>query len=226
MNITNLSKKYKNKVAVKDASIRLQKSMCIGLLGANGAGKSTFLKMILGLTIPDYTTDTPRYHDAMAYLPELPYLPQNLTARQIVTHSASIHHTPVAHVAQTLELVKLNKRDWDTPVRNFSKGMQQRTAIAFILVSKAEWLILDEPMSGLDALGRREILDIILRLKKEGMGILMCSHSVPDLVRACDQVVIMVTGELHETHKIYEHSLQEAENLELRLAEMNQVADI
>jgi len=222
MNINNISKTYKNKTVVHHVSISIQEASCIGLLGANGAGKSTFIKMLLGLTLPNKPSSIPVYQDAVAYLPELPYLPQNLTAHQIVRHSANIHRIPDTYIDTTLQLVKLNKQHWNTPVRNFSKGMQQRTAIAFALVTKAKWLILDEPMSGLDALGRREILDVILHLKKQGVGILMCSHSVADLVRACDQVAIMVAGEIRETRQIHEHSLQEAEQLETSLAEMNQ----
>jgi len=225
MHIHKLSKSYKDKTVVQHASISLQEGSCLGLLGANGAGKSTFIKMILGLSMPDIPPEEPINHDAIAYLPELPYLPQNLTARQIVHHSANIHGIAEKQVNNTLKLVNLNAQYWDAPIRQFSKGMQQRTAIAFALVSNAKWLILDEPMSGLDALGRREILDIILRLKKQGTGILMCSHSVPDLVRVCDQIAIMVAGEIHETRTIHEHSLQEAEKLEQTLAEMNKMVE-
>jgi len=222
MKILNISKTYQNKQVVQPTSIHLHPNSCLGLLGSNGAGKSTLIKLLLGLTLPDNNTEAKIYSDKIAYLPELPYLPKSLTARQIVMHAAAIHQVSSARVEEILNLVSLHSDYWDKPTTTFSKGMQQRTAIAFALVGNTPWLILDEPMSGLDALGRREILDIIIKLKGASTGILMCSHSVPDLVRACDHVAIMAHGKIHETITIHEHSLKEAEQLENRLAELSQ----
>ena len=95
--------------------------------------------------------------------------------------------------------------------------MKQRASIAYALVGQPEWLILDEPMSGLDAMGRKQMLEVFKAYGKSGVSLLMCSHSVGDLVRLCDVVHIMSKGKLCESVTISEHSMSEAELLEERL---------
>jgi len=95
--------------------------------------------------------------------------------------------------------------------------MKQRTAIASLLAGEPDWLILDEPMSGLDAMGRKQMLDVFEKQKSSNTSILMCSHSVTDLVRLCQQVHIMANGKICESIIISEHSMREAEHLEERL---------
>lgn len=223
MLFSNLSKTYKGKYAVKDASIELQAGSIHGLLGANGAGKSTLIKMLLGLVVPDSvpsSDDLNMQAKKVAYLPEHSTLPTSLTAVQIVSHAAWIRTNTPNTASETLSRVGLDPEYWNKPVRTYSKGMLQRTAIAYALAGDIDWLILDEPMSGLDALGRKEMLDVFMDIRNGGIGILMCSHSVPDLVRACDTISIMAKGVICETVNVVEHTLEEGARLEARLAEL------
>lgn len=224
MQFSQLSKTYNSKKAVDNASIELTSGSIHGLLGANGAGKSTLIKMLLGLVVPDSHPDAQNKKsmiaEKVAYLPEHPVLPTSLSAIQIVSHAAKIRARSAASADATLERVGLNPDFWNKPVRTYSKGMLQRTAIAYALAGNVDWLVLDEPMSGLDALGRREILDVFMDIRSEGIGILMCSHSVPDLVRACDKISIMAKGVICETVDVVEHTLEEGARLEARLAEL------
>ncbi len=226
MQFDHLTKSYNGRKAVCDVSIKIEPGSIYGLLGANGAGKTTLIKMLLGLV----RQDSASVHQDMsqhriAFLPEHPYLPLTLSAIQIVSHASKIRGLDSKEAEKTLERVNLNRDYWHKPVRDYSKGMQQRTAIAYALTGKVDWLILDEPMSGLDALGRRHMLDILLQIKKEGVGILMCSHSVPDLVRSCDKIHIMAKGRICETITIEEHSLQEADIIESKLAHHTRMID-
>ena len=106
---------------------------------------------------------------------------------------------------------------WSRPIGTYSKGMRQRAALAYALAGNPLWLVLDEPMSGLDAMGRKHILALLVKRKANGCGILICSHIAPDLVRLCDRVLIMANGEVRENVTIENHSMEETEYLENRL---------
>lgn len=213
--ITNLTKDYevgflrKRKVrALDDLSLSIDGGQIFGFLGANGAGKTTTLKLLMRLIFP--TTGSARIlghdihdvsmHQRIGYLPENPYFYDYLTAREFLEYCAEIFGLRAAErkkrAAELLARVKLDEKRWDTQLRKFSKGMLQRVGLAQSLVNDPEIVFLDEPMSGLDPVGRREVRDLIAALRDEGKTVFMCSHILSDIEVLCDRVAILKKGKL------------------------------
>lgn len=213
--ITNLTKDYevgflrKRKVRALDGlSLSIDGGQIFGFLGANGAGKTTTLKLLMRLIFP--TTGNARIlghdiqdvsmHQRIGYLPENPYFYDYLTAREFLDYCAQIFGFPATvrkkRSADLLARVKLDEKKWDTQLRKFSKGMLQRVGLAQSLVNDPEIVFLDEPMSGLDPVGRREVRDLIGALRDEGKTVFMCSHILSDIEVLCDQVAILKKGRL------------------------------
>lgn len=213
--ITNLTKDYevgffrKRKVRALDGlSLSIDQGQIFGFLGANGAGKTTTLKLLMRLIFP--TTGSARIlghdirdvqmHQRIGYLPENPYFYDYLTAREFLEYCAEIFGLPSAErkkrAADLLSRVGLDEKRWDTQLRKFSKGMLQRVGLAQSLVNDPEIVFLDEPMSGLDPVGRREVRDLIAALRDEGKTVFMCSHILSDIEVLCDRVAILKKGKL------------------------------
>ena len=217
LTVSNLSKHYKQRPAVEDVTLHLHEGEAVGLLGANGAGKSTLIKCILGLVRADKGNIEHPYQ-LPAYLPELPQLPTSLSALALLRFKYSAAGKDPALAGEDLNAVKLAEDAHKQPINQYSKGMRQRVALALALCGDPKLVCLDEPMSGLDALGRAEILDLLKQRKKQGAAFLMSSHIVPDMVQLCDRVLIMAHGKICENVPIEEHSLAEAKALEEKLA--------
>jgi ABC-2 type transport system ATP-binding protein len=213
--ITNLTKDYevgflrKRKVRALDGlSLSIDGGQIFGFLGANGAGKTTTLKLLMRLIFPTtgnarilgHDIQDVRMHQRIGYLPENPYFYDYLTAREFLDYCAQIFGLPAAvrkrRAADLLARVKLDEKRWDTQLRKFSKGMLQRVGLAQSLVNDPEIVFLDEPMSGLDPVGRREVRDLIAALRDEGKTVFMCSHILSDIEVLCDQVAILKKGRL------------------------------
>ena len=213
--ITNLTKDYevgffrKRKVRALDGlSLSIDRGQIFGFLGANGAGKTTTLKLLMRLIFP--TTGSAKIlghdirdvsmHQRIGYLPENPYFYDYLTAREFLDYCAEIFGLPSAErkkrTADLLNRVKLDEKRWDTQLRKFSKGMLQRVGLAQSLINDPEIVFLDEPMSGLDPVGRREVRDLIAALRDEGKTVFMCSHILSDIEVLCDRVAILKRGRL------------------------------
>ena len=213
--ITNLTKDYevgfwrKRKVRALDGlSLSIDGGQIFGFLGANGAGKTTTLKLLMRLIFP--TEGSARIlgrdiqdvsmHQRIGYLPENPYFYDYLTAREFLDYCAQIFGYPAAvrrkRAADLLARVNLDEKRWDTQLRKFSKGMLQRVGLAQSLVNDPEIVFLDEPMSGLDPVGRREVRDLIATLRDEGKTVFMCSHILSDIEVLCDRVAILKKGKL------------------------------
>jgi ABC-2 type transport system ATP-binding protein len=213
--INNLTKDYevgfwrKRKVRALDGlSLSIDGGQIFGFLGANGAGKTTTLKLLMRLIFP--TDGSARIlghdirdvsmHQRIGYLPENPYFYDYLTAREFLDYCAQIFGYPAAtrkkRAADLLARVKLDEKRWDTQLRKFSKGMLQRVGLAQSLVNEPEIVFLDEPMSGLDPVGRREVRDLIAALRDVGKTVFMCSHILSDIEVLCDQVAILKKGRL------------------------------
>ena len=213
--ITNLTKDYevgfwrKRKVRALDGlSLSVDHGQIFGFLGANGAGKTTTLKLLMRLIFP--TTGSARIlghdigdvsmHQRIGYLPENPYFYDYLTAREFLEYCAEIFGLRAAErkkrAANLLARVRLDEKRWDTQLRKFSKGMLQRVGLAQSLVNDPEIVFLDEPMSGLDPVGRREVRDLIASLRDEGKTVFMCSHILSDIEVLCDRVAILKKGKL------------------------------
>jgi len=218
LTVSNLSKQYKQQLAVNDISFVLHAGEAIGLLGANGAGKSTMIKCILGLVRP---TKGSISHVGLspAYLPELPQLPTSISAIDLLRFKCSASEMDTILAEESLASVNLSTNAYNKPIGQYSKGMRQRTALALTLCGNSKLICLDEPMSGLDALGRREILCLLKEQKEQGRAFLMSSHIVSDMVQLCDRVLIMANGKLCEDVQIDDHSLEEAKILESKLAQ-------
>jgi ABC-2 type transport system ATP-binding protein len=213
--ITNLTKDYevgflrKRKVRALDGlTLSVDGGQIFGFLGANGAGKTTTLKLLMRLIFPTAGSARILGHDIqdismharIGYLPENPYFYDYLTAREFLDYCAEIFGFPAAarkkRAADLLARVKLDERRWDTQLRKFSKGMLQRVGLAQSLINDPEIVFLDEPMSGLDPVGRREVRDLIAALREEGKTVFMCSHILSDIEVLCDRVAILKRGRL------------------------------
>ncbi|HET9525987.1 MAG TPA: ABC transporter ATP-binding protein [Pyrinomonadaceae bacterium] len=213
--ITNLTKDYevgffrKRKVrALDDLSLSVDAGQIFGFLGANGAGKTTTLKLLMRLIFPTSGSarilgsdiQDVRMHERIGYLPENPYFYDYLTAREFLEYCAELFGYPAAQrkkrAADLLAQVKLDEKRWDTQLRKFSKGMLQRVGLAQSLINDPEIVFLDEPMSGLDPVGRREVRDLIASLREDGKTVFMCSHILSDIEVLCDRVAILKRGRL------------------------------
>jgi ABC-2 type transport system ATP-binding protein len=216
--IENLSKDYetgfwrKKKVRALDGlSLSVESGKIFGFLGANGAGKTTTLKLLMRLIFP--TSGTARIlgrdindvavHQRIGYLPENPYFYDYLTAREFLTYCAELfgcdRATRESRTKTLLTQVGLEEKNWNRQLRKFSKGMLQRVGLAQALINDPEIVFLDEPMSGLDPVGRREVRDLIASLRTQGKTVFMCSHILSDIEVLCDSVAIMKRGRLAQT---------------------------
>jgi len=213
--ITNLTKDYevgfwrKRKVrALDNLSLSIDGGQIFGFLGANGAGKTTTLKLLMRLIFPTsgsarilgHDIQDVRMHRRIGYLPENPYFYDYLTARELLEYCAEIFGFPATErkkrAADLLARVNLDEKRWDTQLRKFSKGMLQRVGLAQSLINDPEIVFLDEPMSGLDPVGRREVRDLIASLRDDGKTVFMCSHILSDIEVLCDRVAILKRGRL------------------------------
>ena len=178
-----------------------------GLLGPNGAGKSTTLKLLLNLLRPTsgkaevlgFAPGDVRAHKRLGFLPENPTFYDYLSAEELLTYFAGLFgYSPAdarARAAKMLDRVGL-AADRRRPLRQYSKGMVQRVGIAQALINDPELVIFDEPMSGLDPIGRRDVRDLILQLRDEGRTILFSSHILSDAELLCSRVGILAKGKL------------------------------
>lgn len=193
---TDLTKSYKKKCVVNKLSFRVEKGEIFAFLGSNGAGKTTTIKMILGLVDMDSGQVKIDENIMIGYSPETPYFPPFLTGREVLAYYAGIQKLPKpglkAQISALLDTVGLEESD--TKVKNYSKGMLQRLALAQALLGNPDLLILDEPTAGLDALGRLEMIQLIGRLRDAGSTIIINSHILSDIERICDRGIIMSKG--------------------------------
>src|SRR5437899_7704438 len=193
--------------AVEDLSFEVRAGEIFGLLGPNGAGKTTTLKMLLGFVKPTSghafiagrRAGTVASRRQLGYLPENPALYEFLRGDEYLIFAGRLCGLSRAEArkrtAELLERVGLAGRA-DRPIRKFSKGMVQRLALAQALVGDPRIAILDEPMSGLDPIGRKDVRDLILRLRAEGRTVLFSTHILSDVEAICDRVGIMIASRL------------------------------
>src|SRR5580692_6129319 len=188
-------------------TLQVQDGEVFGFLGPNGAGKTTTLKVLMSIIFPTSGTarvrgksiDDVRMHREIGYLPEQPYFYDYLTARELLEYYARLFGFGAAdrreRVTRFLERVGLADAA-DLQLRKFSKGMLQRVGIAQAILHDPQVIFLDEPMSGLDPVGRREVRDIIHDLKREGRTVFFSTHILSDAEMLCDRVAVLVGGKL------------------------------
>ena len=194
--------------ALDDLSLTVEGGEIFGFLGGNGAGKTTTLKLLMRLIYPTAgrarilgrdINEVPM-HQRIGYLPENPYFYDYLTARELLEYCAELFGYDKGERKRRAELmlsrVGLDEKAWDKQLRKFSKGMLQRTGLAQALVNDPEIVFLDEPMSGLDPMGRRQVRDLISALRDEGRTVFMNSHILSDIEALCDRVAILKGGKL------------------------------
>lgn len=217
----SLKKSYRKKCVVNDLSFHVEPSKVFALLGSNGAGMTTTIKMILGLVKMDGGTVTLQEGIRVGYSPDTPYFPPFLTGRETLEYYAAIAKTKKTkrkeEVSALLALVGL--QDDKTKVRSYSKGMLQRLAFAQALLGNPELLILDEPTAGLDALGRIEMIRLIGALKESGKTIILNSHILSDIEQICDYGIIMDKGvQLGTWERTAEHHGKSLQDIFVELA--------
>ncbi len=201
---------WRSKTILDDISLEVKPGEIFGFLGPNGAGKTTTIKTLMGIIRPSSGTARILGHDIreksnqmkekIGFLPENPYFYDYLTVREFLLFCAALFGISGRRADnkadQLLELVSMTKAA-KLPLRKCSKGMLQRTGIAQSLVNDPEFLVWDEPVSGLDPIGRKEIKDLMLELKRQGKTIFFSSHILPDAESLCDRVGIIVSGKIH-----------------------------
>ena len=201
LKLENVTKKYKKKTVVDNLSLIINKGEVFALLGANGAGKTTTIKMILGLAKVTGGKISIEEGKKIGYSPETPYFPPYLTAMEVMSYYAGIEgdksKKDKEYLKGLLEITGLE--DTKTKVKDYSKGMVQRLALAQALISDPDILILDEPTAGLDALGRKHNLELLKKLKEKGKTIIINSHILHDIEAICDRGVIMKKGNVIDT---------------------------
>ncbi|MEH2440214.1 ABC transporter ATP-binding protein [Nostoc sp.] len=196
-------------VSLKSCSLTVYKGETFGLLGPNGAGKTTLLKLLLGIINPtsgrglllDKPIGDRSVKQHIGYLPENPYLYDYLTGWEFLQLAAGLFQIPKSvqrqRIPQLLELVGLSQADARKKLlRRYSKGMLQRVGMAQALINEPDLVFLDEPMSGLDPVGRYQMREIILALKAAGKTIFFNSHVLSEVEQICDRIAILAQGEL------------------------------
>ena len=192
----NLTKAYQGRCVVNNLSFKVHQGEVFAFLGSNGAGKTTTIKMILGLVKIDSGEVNCAEGIKIGYSPETPYFPPFLTGYEVLEYYAGLQKIAKAErKAEILSLLDIVGLEYNkTKVKNYSKGMLQRLALAQALLGNPQLLILDEPTAGLDALGRLEIMQLIQSLQERGKTILINSHILNDIERICDRGIIIKKG--------------------------------
>jgi ABC-2 type transport system ATP-binding protein len=201
------------KRALLPLTLRVEVGEVFGFLGPNGAGKTTTLKMLMGLIAPTAGTarilgreiDDPEVKAQIGFLPEQPYFYDYLTARELLEYYGQLSGVAAKgrsqKVKEMLERVGLREAA-DVQLRKFSKGMLQRVGLAQSILHDPKVVFFDEPMSGLDPMGRREVRDLMEQLKHEGKTVFFSTHILSDAEALCDRVAIIHLGELRKVGAI------------------------
>jgi ABC-2 type transport system ATP-binding protein len=220
--IFNLEKTYsvgfwrkKPRIALRPLHLTVEEGEVFGYLGPNGAGKTTTLKLLMGLTFPSGGTarilgmswTDPQVKAQIGFLPEHPYFYDYLTARELLEYYGQLSGVPGKERGRRIEAVLSRVGIADAAnvqLRKFSKGMLQRVGIAQAILHDPRVVFLDEPMSGLDPIGRREVRNLMESLKNEGKTVFFSTHILSDAEALCDRVAILHQGELRGVGEVAE----------------------
>src|SRR3954464_11062997 len=211
-----LTKVYKDfwgrdKVRALDAlDLTIHRGEVFGLLGPNGSGKSTTIKLLLGLIFPTRGSATilgqpagsTAINEKIGFLPEESYLYRFLNGEETLKFYGRLFKIPRKElnrrVPELLEIVGLDAKSRKRKLREYSKGMARRIGLAQALINNPDLILLDEPTTGLDPIGTREMKDLILSLKAQGKTVLLCSHLLADVQDVCDRITILFRGQMME----------------------------
>src|SRR6516225_3515028 len=230
----NLTKVYRDfwgrpKVqALKALDLQVHRGEIFGLLGPNGSGKTTTIKLLLGLLFPtegealifnEPTTNVSK-NERIGYLPEESYLYKFLNAEETLQFYGRLFKIPGGErnkrVGQLIDMVGLSAAK-HRQLREYSKGMQRRIGLAQALINNPELILLDEPTTGLDPIGTREMKDLILSLKQQGKTVLLCSHLLADVQDVCDRITILFRGKMQTLGEVKDLlQVRDVTNIETR----------
>lgn len=204
---------FKKKTVLQDVSFEVLRGQAFGFVGPNGAGKTTTIKILLDLVRPSSgrvrlfgrSPGEPAARASLGYLPERPYLYDHLTARETMRLYAGLYGIFGAEaekqIDELLELVDL-RQTGKTRTKSFSKGMLQRLGLAQALLGDKRLVVLDEPMSGLDPIGRHQVREILLRLHAQKVTVFFSSHILNDVETICDAVAMIFKGRIHKVGSV------------------------
>lgn len=208
IDVRSVSKIYRGRIhALKGAALQVKRGEIFGLLGPNGAGKSTLVKILLSIVRPTEASGTllgqPLGRQStlsqVGYLPEQAKFPDYLTGLEVLDYIGGLHRVPLSRRRsrgrELLDLVGLSDAG-RRPLRTYSKGMKQRLGLAQALINDPELLFLDEPTDGLDPVGRRDVAQVMRRLRERGMTVFLNSHLLGEAEQLCDRVAILAKGQV------------------------------
>ena len=242
--INNLSKDYetgflkKKRVrALDDLTLNVKGGQIFGFLGGNGAGKTTTIKLLMSLMFP--TSGSAKIlgldiadvqmHRRIGYCPENPYFYDYLTAQELMDYFGQLFgldaKTRRTKTEELLTAVGLEEKDWRRQLRKYSKGMLQRVGLAQSLINEPEIVFMDEPMSGLDPVGRREIRELIASLREKGLTVFMSTHILSDIEALCDEVAILRNGKLAASGNLNDLLVNSGEHRMLEVSVQGVAAD-
>ena len=196
--------------ALDDLSLTIHRGEVFGLLGPNGSGKSTTIKLLLGLIFPTRGSasilgqpiGSTAINERIGFLPEESYLYRFLNGEETLKFYGRLFKIPSRElkrrVPELLDIVGLDQKSRKRKLREYSKGMARRIGLAQALINNPDLILLDEPTTGLDPIGTREMKDLILSLKQQGKTVLLCSHLLADVQDVCDRITILFRGQMME----------------------------
>lgn len=197
----------KRRQVLEEIHLSIPEGSIFGFLGANGAGKTTLIHLIVGLRTPSQGSvkvfgkeaTSPEAKQRLGYLPERPYFYDHLSGEQLLYYFGSLSGMKRAEIRNRIPQVLKSVGMLDArklELRRYSKGMLQRIGIAQALIHDPQFLVLDEPMSGLDPIGRKEIRELILKLASEGRTLFFSTHIIPDVEAICNRVALIKKGKI------------------------------
>src|SRR3984893_12847988 len=241
----NLTKIYRDfwgrdKVrALDDLTLTINRGEVFGLLGPNGSGKSTTIKLLLGLIFPTRGIATvlgqpagsTAINEKIGFLPEESYLYRFLNGEEILRFYGRLfkidRRTLNRRVPELLDIVGLDAKARKRKLREYSKGMARRIGLAQALINNPELILLDEPTTGLDPIGTREMKDLILSLKDQGKTVLLCSHLLADVQDVCDRITILFRGKMQTLGHVKDLlQVKDVTNIETRGMGVAQMAEL
>src|SRR5579862_5801198 len=210
-------------------SISIRPGEVFGLIGPNGSGKSTTIKLLLGLIFPTEGSATilgepagnTRINERIGFLPEESYLYRFLNGEETLRFYGRLFKIPRAElkrrVPELLDIVGLDAKARKRKLREYSKGMARRIGLAQALINNPDIILLDEPTTGLDPIGTRELKDLILSLKQQGKTVLLCSHLLADVQDVCDRITILFRGKMQTLGEVKDLlQVRDVTNIETR----------